>query len=268
MIRCPKCGLGFPILEENSHAPAARVATNRPPKSSPAVEREDRSDGEPRRPGIRKRKKKKFKKAARNNSAGLLIGIGAAVLLVGAGITLAVVFWPSDKTPETVASNTPSSGPPERGMSSTPAPGSETGDGPAPEPLKPRSRPQPPAPANEPGAPQQQGTGSGRRSFGSTNRGESQLLAAGRSVFEANNCARCHALGGDGGGNAGASPMGRGRGPDLSQVGADPEHTVEWLMEHVRDPRSHNPQSRMPAFGGRIQAQDLRSLAVYLASLK
>jgi mono/diheme cytochrome c family protein len=104
--------------------------------------------------------------------------------------------------------------------------------------------------------------------------GEVDRLAAGRRVFEANDCARCHAVGG---GPAGAgSPdgvprMGRGgrnRGPDLAHVGQDPAHTVAWLMEHVRDPKSHKPESRMPSFEGKISEDDLRALAEYLASLK
>ena len=42
----------------------------------------------------------------------------------------------------------------------------------------------------------------------------------------------------------------------------------EWISEHIRDPKSHKPDSRMPGYASKIQAQDLRSLAEYLASLK
>jgi cytochrome c553 len=59
-----------------------------------------------------------------------------------------------------------------------------------------------------------------------------------------------------------------GRGPDLGMVGKDPEHTVAWLMEHIRNPKVHKPDSRMPAFEGKIKDDDLRALAEYLASLK
>ena len=41
-----------------------------------------------------------------------------------------------------------------------------------------------------------------------------------------------------------------------------------WLAEQIRDPQSHNPNSRMPASGDKINEQDLRALATYLASLK
>jgi mono/diheme cytochrome c family protein len=77
-------------------------------------------------------------------------------------------------------------------------------------------------------------------------------------VFDSHGCARCHAIGGQGG----------RRGPDLTRVGADPSHTVEWLSEHIRNPKAHNPDSRMPGYAGRIPEQDLRALAEYLAGLK
>jgi cbb3-type cytochrome oxidase cytochrome c subunit len=60
--------------------------------------------------------------------------------------------------------------------------------------------------------------------------------------------------------------MGRARGPELSTVGA--KRSRDWLIEHVRNPKSHNPQSRMPAYDGKINDNDLQLLADYLASLK
>jgi cbb3-type cytochrome oxidase cytochrome c subunit len=59
------------------------------------------------------------------------------------------------------------------------------------------------------------------------------------------------------------------RPPDLSKVGADPEHSVEWLMAHVRSPKTHNPESTMPPYDeNKINDNDLRALAEFLASLK
>jgi cbb3-type cytochrome oxidase cytochrome c subunit len=58
------------------------------------------------------------------------------------------------------------------------------------------------------------------------------------------------------------------RGPDLSHVGADPTHTSDWLIEHIRNPKAHKPDSRMPAFEGKISDEDLKAIAEYLASLK
>jgi len=83
---------------------------------------------------------------------------------------------------------------------------------------------------------------------------DASVIAAGKAVFDANGCAKCH-----GGG---------GRAPDLSHEGADPNHTPQWLAQHVKNPQSQNPRSRMPAFEGKISDQDLQSLGVYLASLK
>jgi mono/diheme cytochrome c family protein len=87
---------------------------------------------------------------------------------------------------------------------------------------------------------------------------DAAMVAAGRSVFDANGCARCHSIGGQGG----------RMGPDLTRVGAEPGHTPQWLVEHVKNPKSHNPSSRMPAFEGRISDRDLLALGSYLASLK
>ncbi len=63
-------------------------------------------------------------------------------------------------------------------------------------------------------------------------------------------------------------PGGPPGGPDLGKVGGDPTHTVDWLMEHIRKPKSHKPNSRMPPFEGKIRENELRALAEYLASLK
>ena len=77
----------------------------------------------------------------------------------------------------------------------------------------------------------------------------------GQAVFAAN-CTRCHSINGVGGGR------------DLSHVGANPQHTVEWLIAFIKDPQSQKPGTRMPAFAGKIPDSDLQSLAIYLAGLK
>ena len=58
------------------------------------------------------------------------------------------------------------------------------------------------------------------------------------------------------------------KGPDLGKLGADAAHTPQWLADHVRNPKAHKPQSRMPAYAGKIPEEDLIALADYLASLK
>jgi mono/diheme cytochrome c family protein len=107
--------------------------------------------------------------------------------------------------------------------------------------------------------------------------------AVGKKVYADNNCARCHKLGETGGGGPegmmGGPPSGvpggkkgpRGGkgGPDLTTVGADPAHTKQWLSDHVRNPKVHKPQSRMPANGPeKISDADLSALADYLSSRK
>jgi cbb3-type cytochrome oxidase cytochrome c subunit len=58
-------------------------------------------------------------------------------------------------------------------------------------------------------------------------------------------------------------------GPDLTMVGVDAKHTKEWIADHVRNPKAHTPQSRMPASGPeKISDADLDALAAYLASRK
>ena len=101
-------------------------------------------------------------------------------------------------------------------------------------------------------------TGCARNEQGGGGGGDAALIAAGKTAFSANNCGRCHAVGGQGGGRA----------PDLSHVGAEAGRTPEWLTAHIKNPKTHNPTSRMPAFEGRINEADLHALGVYLASLK
>ena len=63
---------------------------------------------------------------------------------------------------------------------------------------------------------------------------------------------------------------GRGRGPggpDLSEVGT--KHPRDYIIQHVRNAKGHNPRSRMPPYGEeKINATDMSALADYLASLK
>jgi mono/diheme cytochrome c family protein len=97
-------------------------------------------------------------------------------------------------------------------------------------------------------------------------------FAAGKKVFDAN-CAKCHSTRAEGGlaGNGGFMPpkgKGFGKGPNLVKVSADPNHTHQWLVDHIRDPKTHKPESRMPKFAGRLQEDDLNAVADYLGSLK
>jgi mono/diheme cytochrome c family protein len=87
-------------------------------------------------------------------------------------------------------------------------------------------------------------------------------FAAGHQVFVSRGCVGCHRGTGQGGGM-----RGRGRGPDLSEVGT--KHPRDWIIEHVRNAKGHTPRSSMPPYGEKkINATDMSALADYLASLK
>lgn len=86
--------------------------------------------------------------------------------------------------------------------------------------------------------------------------------AAGHQLFD-QHCAKCHASG-----DAARSGKGRPKGPDLSKTGADVTHTPEWLADHIRDPKLHKPESKMPSFEGKLQPDEIKLIAEYLATLK
>ena len=88
--------------------------------------------------------------------------------------------------------------------------------------------------------------------------GDATLVAAGKAAYDTANCIKCHAIGEQGG----------RMGPDLSHVAAEKEHTSDWIVAHVKNPKTHNPGSRMPAFAGKISDKDLLAIGAYLASLK
>ncbi len=79
----------------------------------------------------------------------------------------------------------------------------------------------------------------------------------GASLFQSMGCVACHKVNGQGG----------AVGPDLSNEGGS-GRDENWLADQIKNPRSHNPQSIMPAFGTRLSSSQLKSLAGYLLSLK
>jgi mono/diheme cytochrome c family protein len=91
-----------------------------------------------------------------------------------------------------------------------------------------------------------------------------QQSVAAQQLFNAN-CAKCHALSGS---TPAADGKGRGKGPDLTRVGADSSHTVDWIAEHIRNPKTHKSDSRMPSFEGKLQPSEIRALAEFLAEKK
>jgi cbb3-type cytochrome oxidase cytochrome c subunit len=104
---------------------------------------------------------------------------------------------------------------------------------------------------------------------------ETGSFAAGRKAYNVNGCARCHALEPrDEGGSlptveredAPANKGGGRKGPDLTTVGVN--HSRDWILQHVRDPKVHQPRSRMPSFDDKISQADMNSLADFLAHQK
>jgi mono/diheme cytochrome c family protein len=82
----------------------------------------------------------------------------------------------------------------------------------------------------------------------------------GRRVFDTNKCAQCHSMD-----DAGLPGKGKGRAPNLAKVGA--KRSVEWIAEHVRNPKAHG--GKMKAYPeSQINNADLKTLSEYLASLK
>jgi len=259
IITCPKCGEGFPVPDGNGDTPAPKAGTT--PSSyrlssaggaakvkgarKAAPRPDDGQDEETEAPPKPRKRRKKAKEPTSNAPLvwGLVIG-GAVTLIVG--VILAVIFRPGEKKAEGVAVSDPA----RRAATEPGASGS------APVALRPEPRGRGPGAEPGPAAQQPVAGPSGQASAAAG----PDLIAAGQSVYQANNCARCHASGGRGAGGRGP------RGPDLSRAGAD--HTVDWLVEQIREPRSHKPDSRMPSYGDKISEDDLRALASYLASLK
>lgn len=73
----------------------------------------------------------------------------------------------------------------------------------------------------------------------------------GREVFKREGCSGCHSLRGHGG----------GIGPDLTAVSK--EKGYFWISRQIRNPSSHNPDSRMPAYT-HLSSKEIRALIKYL----
>jgi mono/diheme cytochrome c family protein len=96
----------------------------------------------------------------------------------------------------------------------------------------------PPAPAATPATPLAAGAG------------------AGKDLFQTQGCTACHRIGTTGG----------NIGPDLSDEGLKGRST-DWLIEQLRDSKSHNPKSIMPSFAS-LGDEKIGTLVEYLQSLK
>ena len=91
-------------------------------------------------------------------------------------------------------------------------------------------------------------------------RGEQAMVATvgvspGAAVFQTKGCMNCHSLKGTGG----------TFGPALDTIGQD--LSAEEIRRYVRDPKSVDPQSRMPAQTG-LSDRELDEVAKFLSTLK
>ena len=77
-----------------------------------------------------------------------------------------------------------------------------------------------------------------------------------RAIMKQEKCFECHMISGSGG----------AVGPNLTNVGG--RRSRDFIVQQIKDPKSHNPNSAMPSFGTRLSAQDINALADYLAGLK
>jgi mono/diheme cytochrome c family protein len=91
-------------------------------------------------------------------------------------------------------------------------------------------------------------------------RGDPPSLSAGaergKELFQKVGCMGCHVVNGQGG----------RVGPDLSDEG-NAGQSRQWLSTQIRNPKSHDPQTAMPAFDN-LSDQQVKDLVDYLESLK
>jgi ubiquinol-cytochrome c reductase cytochrome b subunit len=80
-------------------------------------------------------------------------------------------------------------------------------------------------------------------------------VKAGAELFANQGCVACHTVHGQGG----------SVGPDLSNIGAQGLSRT-WLTQQIRDPKSHDPTTAMPAFGG-LSDQQVSHLVDFLEGL-
>ena len=77
-----------------------------------------------------------------------------------------------------------------------------------------------------------------------------------KAVLQEEQCLECHTLKGTGG----------VVGPNLTTVGS--RRSRDFIVQQIKDPKSHNTNSAMPSYGSRLSEQDINALADYLSGLK
>ena len=84
---------------------------------------------------------------------------------------------------------------------------------------------------------------------------ETEPFAAGKKVFNASKCSNCHTV----------EASARSKAPNLSAAGK--AHDAAWLAAHVKNPKAHEPMSKMPPFD-KLSDAELKAVGEFLASLK
>ncbi len=83
-----------------------------------------------------------------------------------------------------------------------------------------------------------------------------QAGSRGAKLFQQGECIQCHTIKGKGG----------AVGPNLTTVGS--RRSREWIVQQIKNPATHNPNTVMPSFASRMPEQDINDIADYLAGLK
>jgi ubiquinol-cytochrome c reductase cytochrome b subunit len=89
----------------------------------------------------------------------------------------------------------------------------------------------------------------------SVSSGASASVKAGAKLFSSQGCMACHTVHGQGG----------NIGPNLSDIGSK-GLSDQWLSTQIRDPKSHDPSTQMPAFKS-LTDQQVKNLVDFLQSL-
>lgn len=84
---------------------------------------------------------------------------------------------------------------------------------------------------------------------------ETTRVLLGKKLYIQNRCDLCHQIGRQGG----------IIGPDLSKVGD--RRDLQWLVTQIKDPKSHNPNTQMPAYP-QLSDEEIKALASFLTGLK
>jgi mono/diheme cytochrome c family protein len=86
---------------------------------------------------------------------------------------------------------------------------------------------------------------------------QDKAAQAGVTLFLTQGCTSCHMIKGVGAG---------GPGPNLTDEGTHKDHTMQWQIEHLKNPQSKSPGSIMPAFTS-FTPQQYNDLATLLTGL-